>query len=77
MLGLCRHEPAMPPFLPILGALPFLVLPSSDAAMPAPALVASACVVATTRPIGHHEPPAWLLLAGAVILLGAGRLAAS
>jgi len=67
----------MPPFLPILGALPFLVLPSSGAAMSAPALVAPACVVATTRPMSNHEPPAWLLLAGAVILLGAGRLAAS
>jgi len=67
----------MPPFLPILGALPFLVLPASGAAMPAPALMAPACVVATTRSMGHHEPPAWLLLAGAVILLGAGRVAAS
>jgi len=67
----------MPPFLPILGALPFLVLPSSGAAMPAPGLVAPACVVATTRHMEHHEPPAWLLLAGAVILLGAGRVAAS
>jgi hypothetical protein len=67
----------MLPFLPILGALPFLVLPSSGAAIPAPALLAPACVVATTRPTGHHEPPAWLLLAGAVILLGAGRVAAS
>lgn len=67
----------MPPFLPILGAIPFFVLPASDAAMPAPALMAPACVVATTRSMGHHEPPAWLLLAGAVILLGAGRLAAS
>ncbi|MBD8657572.1 hypothetical protein IFT68_18310 [Oxalobacteraceae sp. CFBP 13730] len=45
--------------------------------MSAPALVAPACVVATTRPMSNHEPPAWLLLAGAVILLGAGRLAAS
>jgi len=67
----------MPPFLPILGVLPFLVLSSSGAAMPARALVAPACVVVTTKPMGHHEPPAWLLLAGAVILLGAGRLAAS
>jgi hypothetical protein len=67
----------MPPFLPILGALPFLVLPSSNTTMPAPALVAPACVVAITKPMVNHEPPAWLLLAGAVILLGAGRLAAS
>jgi len=34
-----------------------------------------ACVV-TTPPI-TGEPPAWLLLAAAVTLLGAGRLAAS
>lgn len=67
----------MPPFLPILGALPFLALTLPGAAMPAPALVAPACIVATTRPMAEHEPPAWLLLAGAVILLGAGRLAAS
>ena len=67
----------MPPFLPILGALPFFVLPSSGAAMPSPALVAPACVVAITKPMANHEPPAWLLLAGAVVLLGAGRLAAS
>jgi hypothetical protein len=67
----------MPPFLPILGAIPFLVLPASGAAMPAPALMAPACFVAITKPMGHHEPPAWLLLAGAVILLGAGRVAAS
>jgi len=34
-----------------------------------------ACVV-TTTPVSN-EPPAWLLLAAAVTLLGAGRLAAS
>lgn len=67
----------MPPFLPILGALPFLVLALRGAAMPAPVVVAPACVVGSSRPMAEHEPPAWLLLAGAVILLGAGRLAAS
>jgi hypothetical protein len=67
----------MPPFLPILGALPFLVLASSGAAVPMPDPVDPVCVVAAANPVADHEPPAWLLLAGAVILLGAGRLAAS
>ena len=67
----------MPPLLPILGALPFLVLTSSGAAAPTPYQFDPVCVVATTKPTTNHDPPAWLLLAGAVILLGAGRLAAS
>jgi len=67
----------MPPFLPILGALPFLVLASSGAAVPMPEPVDPVCVVGAANPVADHEPPAWLLLAGAVILLGAGRLAAS
>jgi hypothetical protein len=67
----------MPPFLPILGALPLLLLTTSGAALPASALVAPACVVDSANPVAAHEPPAWLLLAGAVILLGAGRVAAS
>jgi len=67
----------MPHFLPILGALPFLILTSSSAAMPVPAVVDPVCVVATARHAAGHEPPAWLLLASAVVLLGAGRVAAS
>jgi hypothetical protein len=67
----------MPHFLPIFGALLFVVLASSGAAAPMRDAVDPVCVVATANPVAAHEPPAWLLLAGAVILLGAGRLAAS
>jgi hypothetical protein len=74
--GLYCREPAMPHFLPIFGAL-FFILAASGAAAPTPDEVDPVCVVATANPVADHEPPAWLLLAGAVILLGAGRLAAS
>ena len=67
----------MPHFLPIFGALLLLVLASSGTAAPTPDAVDPVCVVATANPVAAHEPPAWLLLTGAVILLGAGRLAAS
>lgn len=67
----------MPHFLPIFGALWFFNLASSGAAAPTPGAVDPVCAVATADPVAQHEPPAWLLLAGAVILLGAGRLAAS
>lgn len=67
----------MPHFLPIFGVLLFFVLAASRAGAPAPDAVDPVCVVATANPAVEHEPPAWLLLAGAVILLGAGRMAAS
>jgi len=69
----------MPHFLPIFGALLLFVLASSGTAVPTPDAVDAVCVVATAtaNPVAAHEPPAWLLLAGAVILLGAGRMAAS
>lgn len=63
----------MRPFFPVLY---FLVLgwPSAAPATPARMVVISPCVM--TRPAPPAEPPAWLLLAGAVLVLGAGRLAA-
>ncbi|EKU84062.1 hypothetical protein ABIB42_004538 [Massilia sp. UYP32] len=54
------------------------LLPSYSAfaaTRPAPAPVSPACVVAD--PVLAADPPAWLLLAAALLLLGAGRLAAS
>lgn len=64
----------MRPFFPVLC---FFVLgwSGSAAARPGDAVAVPACVVTTARPA--PEPPAWQLLAGAVLLLGAGRLAAS
>ena len=67
----------MPHFLPIFGAVLFFILASSGAAAPTPDAVDPVCAVAAANPVAEHEPPAWLLLAGAVILLGAGRMAAS
>ena len=37
--------------------------------------IAPACNIAATDPGASGEPPAWLLLASAVALLAAGRLA--
>jgi len=67
----------MPHFLPIFGTLLLFVLAPSGAAAPTPDAVDPVCVVVTANPVAEPEPPAWLLLAGAVILLGAGRMAAS
>lgn len=60
----------------------FVALVLSVAGLPAAAVAAAvkvsaplpACRVAAPRPAA--EPPAWVLLAGAVAALGAGRLAA-
>jgi len=67
----------MPHFLPIFGALLLFILAPSGAAAPTPGAVDPVCAVAIAYPVANNEPPAWLLLAGAVILLGAGRVAAS
>jgi hypothetical protein len=67
----------MPHFLPIFGAVLFFILVQSGAAAPTPGTADPVCAVAIASPVAEHEPPAWLLLAGAVILLGAGRVAAS
>jgi hypothetical protein len=67
----------MPHFLPIFGAVLFFILVQSGAVAPTPGAVDPVCAVASAHPVAEHEPPAWLLLAGAVILLGAGRVAAS
>jgi len=45
------------------------------AAAPVPAPTFPVCVV--VDPLLAADPPAWLLLAAAVLLIGAGRLAAS
>ena len=55
---------------PALSAPPPVSPPAAASATP------PACHVAAAAP-GPDAPPAWLLLAGAVVLLGAGRLAAS
>jgi len=81
MLGAFRPGPAMHLLVTILGIPALLVLTASSAGLPAPAVAdvnpGPACFVAATRPAAGAEPPAWLLLAGAVVLLGAGRMAAS
>ena len=75
MLGAFWAEPIMPS-----NVLPVILMPmwsGAASATPAPAgpIPASACIVAD--PLLASDPPAWLLLAAAVLLLGAGRLAAS
>lgn len=59
---------ALPPAPP---TAPPSVPPSAPSSVTPPS-----CHVAVAAP-GPDAPPAWLLLAGAVVLLGAGRLAAS
>jgi len=39
--------------------------------------ISPACNVASSDPAASGEPPAWVLLASAVVLLAAGRLAGS
>lgn len=56
-------------------ALLMPALPDAAPPGPGPARILSACIAAAPAPAG--EPPAWLLLAAAVMLLGAGRMAAS
>lgn len=75
MLGAFHAEPIMRSlFLVIVLLVP--AWPSAAPPGPAPAMVRSACIAA--MPVPADEPPAWLLLAAAaVLLLGAGRLAAS
>lgn len=51
------------------------IFPGIACATPAPTF--SGCVVVVVDPSLAADPPAWLLLAAAVVLLGAGRLAAS
>lgn len=62
----------------IFPILCFLALSWSGAVVAAPEHVVyfQRCVVTAARPALAHEPPAWLLLAGAVLLLGAGRFSA-
>ena len=74
MLGAFHAEPIMrPSFLLIAFLMPAPA--GATVAEPLPAAVLPACVVAAPTLAG--EPPAWLLLAAALLLLGAGRLAAS
>lgn len=48
---------------------------ATDAAAVPP--ISPACNVVSIDPAASGEPPAWLLLASAVVLLAAGRLAGS
>lgn len=74
MLGAFRAEPIMRAnFLPVVCFMP--AWSGAASAAPAPAATFPACVV--VDPSLAVDPPAWLLLAAAVVLLGAGRLAAS
>lgn len=67
----------MPLLLPILGVSLLLALTSSSAAKPARGVPDPVCPVVVVRLAAGTDPPAWLLLAGAVLVLGAGRVAAS
>ncbi len=74
MLGAFRAGPIMrASFLPVVCFMP--AWSGVASAAPAPATTVPACVV--VDPFLAADPPAWLLLAAAVLLLGAGRLAAS
>lgn len=74
MLGAFHTEPIMrSSFL-----FAVFLMPACAGAAPAattPAVLYPTCVAAV--PALAAEPPAWLLLAAALLLLGAGRLAAS
>ncbi len=72
MLGAFQDEPIMRSSFPFAVCL-LPICPAVASATPAP--VVPACVVAD--PVLAADPPAWLLLAAALLLLGAGRLAAS
>ena len=73
MLGALHAEPTMRTFLLSIAIL----MPATSGAAPAEpvAVAVPACVAVAASRSG--EPPAWVLLAAAVVLLGAGRLAAS
>lgn len=74
MLGVFQAEPIMRfSFQFAVCLLP--IFPGIASATPAPTRTFPACVV--VDPALAADPPAWLLLAAAVLLLGAGRLAAS
>lgn len=72
MLGTFQTGPIMRSFF-LLIALLMPAWSGAAPAVPAPAAPLSSCVLA---PASAGEPPAWVLLAAAVLLLGAGRLAA-
>jgi hypothetical protein len=67
----------MRPFCLSLCLLTMLCLPAGvHASAPSTArAMSSACNVTPASPAAANEPPAWLLLASAVVLLAAGRLA--
>ena len=74
MLGAFQAEPIMrSTFLFAVWLLP--ICPAVASATPAPARTLPACVV--VDPLLAADPPAWLLLTAAVVLLAAGRLASS
>lgn len=73
MLGAFQVEPIMRSSFQFAACL-LPIFPGIACATPAPTF--SGCVV-VVDPSLAADPPAWLLLAAAVVLLGAGRLAAS
>jgi len=73
MLGAFWAEPIMPSNV----LLVFLMPSWSGAASAAPASVGPVPACVLVDPWLAADPPAWLLLLAAVVLLGAGRLAAS
>lgn len=62
----------------LLSILPAAAATAAASAAPvAGAPISPACNVASIDPAASGEPPAWLLLASAIALLAAGRLAGS
>ncbi len=74
MLEAFRPGPTMRHLVVFLGVPLLLALSASSTAV---SPVTTACPVVAVRAASVTEPPAWLLLAGAVVLLGAGRVAAT
>ena len=75
MLEAFRHGPTMRHPVLFLGVPLLLTLSASSTAVSR--VVAPTCPVVAVRAASVTEPPAWVLLAGAVVLLGAGRVAGS
>lgn len=74
MLGAFDAEPIMRSFILVIVLL-MPAVPGAAPPEPVPAKFLAACIAAA--PVLAGEPPAWLLLAAAVMLLGAGRMAVS
>jgi hypothetical protein len=75
MLEAFRPGPTMRSLVSFFGVPLLLTLSASSTAVSP--VVVPACPVVAIRAAPLTQPPAWLLLAGAVVLLGAGRVATS